>query len=317
MAEFPGRLVHIVDDVPELEGLDELTLVVSLTGFLDAGQAAELALKHLESLAEGPVVATFDVDQLHDYRARRPAITFARDHYADYEAPRLLVRLLHDSGGTPFLLMRGPEPDIRWEAFARAVRDVVVQLGVTRVVHLGAVPMALPHTRPLVVTEHANNPDLLSDSAAGRTGELRVPASAQALVELRLGEWGHDSMGYITHVPHYLAQLEFPPAAVSLLEHLEIGGRLLVDLSVLHEAATKVAEDIADHVADNPEVAEVVKALEHQYDNFERAQSRSLLAQDQPIPTGEELGREFERFLAGLDDGGAAGPAGDEGPPLP
>lgn len=302
MADLPGRLVHIVDDVPELEGLDELPLVMSLTGFLDAGQSAEIAVKHLEALSEGPVVATFDVDQLHDYRARRPAITFDRDHYTKYEAPRLLVRLRRDSGGTPFLLMRGPEPDIRWEGFARGVREVIEALGVTRVISLGAVPMALPHTRPMVVTEHANNPALLSDSDAGRTGELRVPSSAQALVELRLGEWGIDAQGFITHVPHYLAQMEYPAAAVSLLEHLEVAGRLLVDMSDLRESAARVGEDIADHVADNPEVAEVVKALEQQYDNFERAEAQSLLAQDQPLPTGEELGREFERFLAGLDE---------------
>src|SRR3954453_14766944 len=128
MADTAGRLVHIVDDVPELEGVDELTLVVALTGFLDAGQSADLAAPHLEGISDGPVVATFDVDQLHDYRARRPAITFSRDHYTGYEAPRLVVRLLRDTGGTPYLLLSGPEPDDRWEAFCRAVREVVEQL---------------------------------------------------------------------------------------------------------------------------------------------------------------------------------------------
>ena len=77
------------------------------------------------------MVATFDVDALHDYRARRPPVTFVRDHYADYEAPRLVVRALRDTGGTPFLLLAGPEPDIRWEAFARAVREVVERFDVT------------------------------------------------------------------------------------------------------------------------------------------------------------------------------------------
>lgn len=313
MAEISGRLVHIVDDVPELEGLTELTMVVSLAGFLDAGQSADLAMQHLEDLAPGPVVATFDIDQLHDYRARRPAITFARDHYEAFEAPRLLVRLCHDSGGTPLLLLRGPEPDIRWEAFARGVREVIEAFGVTRTVSLGAVPMALPHTRPLVITAHANQPEILPDTPVNRAGELRVPASAQALLEVRLGEWGHLSQGYIVHVPHYLAQNAFPGGAVALLENLEIGARLLVDLTELREAADKVATEVAEHLGENPEVAEVVKALEQQYDNFERAEGRSLLAEDQALPTGEELGLEFERFLAGLDDGGRASEADGEG----
>ena len=97
-------------------------MVLVLDGFLDAGNAAARAARHLVDLVGEPAGRswpTFDVDQFHDYRARRPAMSFVRDHYEDYDAPRLVVRLLHDSGGTPYLLLRGPEPDNRWEAFAR------------------------------------------------------------------------------------------------------------------------------------------------------------------------------------------------------
>src|SRR6478609_11132237 len=79
------RLVHIVDEVPELDAVreagDELALVLVLDGFLDAGNAAARAAQHLVDLSDGPVVATFDAAQLHDYRARRPPISFVRDHH--------------------------------------------------------------------------------------------------------------------------------------------------------------------------------------------------------------------------------------------
>ena len=300
------RLVHIVDEVPELDAVHEagedLTMVLVLDGFLDAGNAAARAAQHLTDLSDGPVVATFDVDQLHDYRARRPPMTFARDHYGAYDAPRLVVRQLHDTGGTPYLLLSGPEPDNRWEAFCRAVREVVERLGVTRVVGIGSVPMAVPHTRPITLTPHANDPALLTGVSPWR-GELRVPSSAQALLEIRLGEWGHDAMGFVAHVPHYLGQMEYPLAAAALLEQLEIAGRLTIDLSGLRaEAADKEAE-IASYLSVNEEVAEVVAALERQYDAFERAEEdgASLLAPDEPMPTGDEIGRQFEQFLAGLD----------------
>ena len=158
------RLVHIVDEVPELTGITDLTMVLVLDGFLDAGNAAAHAARHLADLdagpgGSGPIVATFDVDQFHDYRARRPAMSFVRDHYEGYDAPRLMVRLLRDSGGTPYLLLHGPEPDNRWEAFARAVREVLERLSVTRVVSMGSVPMAVPHTRPMAITPHANRTD--------------------------------------------------------------------------------------------------------------------------------------------------------------
>ena len=303
------RLVHIVDDVPELDAATgepgqerNLTMVLVLDGFLDAGNAAARAAQHLADVGDGPVVATFDVDQFHDYRARRPAMSFVRDHYEAYDAPRLVVRLLHDTGGTPYLLLQGPEPDNRWEAFARAVREVVERFGVTRVVSMGSVPMAVPHTRPIAITHHANDPDLLIGESSWR-GELRIPSSAQALLEVRLGEWGHAALGFVAHIPHYLAQLDYPKASAALLEHVEKAGRLTVDLSELLVEAEAREVEIGRYLAANDEVNDVVIALEQQYDAFERAEESgtSLLAEDQPLPTGEEIGEQFEQFLAGLD----------------
>jgi predicted ATP-grasp superfamily ATP-dependent carboligase len=248
------------------------------------------------------VVATFEVDEFHDYRARRPAMSFVRDHYEQYDAPRLVVRLVADDAGTPYLLMHGPEPDNKWEAFASAVRHVVERLGVDRVIGLGAVPMAVPHTRPIAITHHANNPELLAADSPWR-GELRIPSSAQALLELRLGETGHDAMGFVSHIPHYLAQLDFPEASVSLLEHVERAAGIAVDLTSLRAAARERDEEIASYHAANAELLEVVQALEQLYDAFARAEQEgnSLLAENEPIPTGEEIGRQFEQFLAGLD----------------
>ncbi|MFT4288064.1 proteasome assembly chaperone family protein [Nocardioides sp.] len=301
-----SKLVHIVDSVPALEGhAGPLVMVQVLDGFLDAGNAAAIAARHLARVSpSAPVVATFDVDAFHDYRARRPAVTFARDHYEDYDAPRLVVRLLRDAGGTPYLLLHGPEPDNRWEAFARAVRDVVERLGVSKVISLGSVPMAVPHTRPITLTRHANDPDLIT-SESPWAGELRVPSSAQTLVEIRLGEWEHPAQGFVAHIPHYLAQLDYPHAAAALLEQVELAARLTIDLSTLREEAAQRDAEIAGYLEKNAEVAEVVAALERQYDAFTHSEESgsNLLAQGQPLPTGEELGREFERFLAGLEDG--------------
>jgi predicted ATP-grasp superfamily ATP-dependent carboligase len=299
----PDRLVHIVDDVPELDGVTELAMVLVLDGFLDAGSSAAIAARHLVGESGGGrVVATFEVDEFHDYRARRPAMSFVRDHYEQYDAPRLVVRLLADDAGTPYLLMHGPEPDNRWEAFASAVSHVVERLGVGRVIGLGAVPMAVPHTRPIAITHHANNPGLLDADSPWR-GELRIPSSAQSLLEVRLGEAGHDAMGFVAHIPHYLAQLDFPEASVSLLEQVERAAGIAVDLTVLRDAAREREEEISTYLAANTEVLEVVQALEQQYDAFARAEQEgsSLLAENEPIPTGEEIGRQFEQFLAGLD----------------
>jgi predicted ATP-grasp superfamily ATP-dependent carboligase len=302
-------LVHVVDDVPELAGdravdgavdgaATELVLVHALDGFLDAGGAGRLAAEQLAT--DSRVVASFDVDQLYDYRGRRPPLTFSQDHYEDYAAPRLVLRLAKDGAGTAYLLLTGPEPDYQWERFAAAVRGLVTRFGVTLTVGLGAVPMALPHTRPLMLTTHSAQPDQLETTNLWK-GDIRVPGSAAAVLELRLGEWGHRAMGFVAHVPHYVAQHDYPQAAIELLEAVSRQTGLTLSTGALGGAAAERAAEIAVQVEGSDEIREAVQALEQQYDAFARASESSLLAEDRPIPSAEELGAEFERFLAGLD----------------
>lgn len=297
------RLVHIVDEVPELErreGTPGPVLVVALEGFLDAGNAAGLAVRHLLAGDQGRVVASFEVDELYDYRARRPPLSFVADHYADYAAPRLVVRLQRDQRGSAYLVLAGPEPDTRWEGFARAVREVVEHFGVRLAVALGSVPMAVPHTRPVQLTNHATAHRLLVQENIWK-GEMRVPASAQSLLELRLGEWGHDAMGFVAHIPHYVAQFDYPQASWALLEGVEDVTGLEWDLSALKEAGEARQVEIATQIADSDEVREVVAGLERQYDAF-HSKAANLLAEDEPLPSGEELGAQFEQFLARLEE---------------
>lgn len=296
-----ARFVHIVDDVPELSGRsDGPVLVLGLDGFLDAGNASALSIEHLTASGEsGRVVASFEVDEFYDYRARRPPMTFAEDHYSDYQAPRLVVRLMTDQLGSPYLLLSGPEPDIRWEAFAGAVRQVVEHFEVRLTVSLGSVPMAVPHTRPVHLTNHATAHRLLVQENVWK-GEIRIPASAMSLLELRLGEWGHDAMGFVAHIPHYLAQMDYPLASISLLESLEDVTGLQWDHADLVVASEAKAVEIAAQIEDSEEVRAVVTGLEQQYDAF-HSQADNLLAGDAPLPSGEEIGAQFEQFLAGLE----------------
>ncbi|MGI8614052.1 MAG: proteasome assembly chaperone family protein [Nocardioidaceae bacterium] len=297
----PGHpLVSIVDDVAELPAGARPVLVHALDGFLSAGAASRIAAGHLTA-GGGRVVASFDIDLMYDYRARRPGLVFDRDHYSGYDAPRLVVRLLQDKTGVPFLLLSGPEPDFRWEGFTAAVRVVVERFEVPLVVGLGAVPMGVPHTRPVMITAHATRSELVDRVNLWR-GQLLVPASAQSLLELRLGQWGHDAMGYVAHVPHYLTQVEFPSAALALLEAAAERTGLVLDLDALRGTAASAMVDIDKQVTEQ-EGQPVLSGLEEQYDAFTRGAEDSLLAAQGPLPTADELGQQVEQFLAGLDTG--------------
>ena len=290
---------------PDLPALDAPVLVQALDGFVDAGGAKRIAREHLLREHGSRIVATFDIDALLDYRARRPAMTFDEDHWADYADPQLAIHLAHDAEGTPFLVLAGPEPDVHWEAFTAAVRQLVEQLGVRLSVGMNSIPMAVPHTRPLGVIAHASRPEMVAGYERW-VGTVQVPSSAGHLLEYRLGQAGHDAAGFAVAVPHYLAEAEYPPAALSLLGSVALISGLSFSTDALEESATQVRAQVDETVSGSEEVRGVVEALERQYDAYLSGAGRSLLAQmGGSLPTAEELGEELEAFLAEQADDGS------------
>lgn len=270
-------------------------LIHALDGFLNAGGAPRIAAEQL-ARDEGEVVHRFELDDFYDYRARRPFITFREDHYTDYEDPRLEVVRHTDLDGQAYLLLSGPEPDFRWEAFVEELLEVVEDQDVSLTLGLGAVPMGVPHTRPPMITAHGTRPELVDRTNLWKA-EVRVPSSMQSLLEWRLAERDLDGAGYVVHVPHYLAQMEFPQAALALLEAVTDRLGLRLDLEELRALQAEAVAQIEEQIAAQ-DGEDVLSGLEAQYDAFTRGAAQSLLADDSEIPSGEELAQEFEQFLA-------------------
>ncbi|RPA19584.1 PAC2 family protein [Gordonia sp. OPL2] len=320
--EFPAP------QVTDHEGTGPV-LVHALNGFADAGHAVALAAQHLRDALDSELVATFSSDELIDYRSRRPTISFNGDTFTDVEMPSLTMHAIRDTAGRPFLLLAGSEPDLRWEQFVEAVRGLAERFGVTDVIGLNAIPMAVPHTRPPSITAHGSEPERLGDLPRWGSA-MKLPASASMLLELRMSEHDYRAAGLSVHVPHYLSQADYPAASARLLDAVgELTG-LELPITALDNAAAKVRTQIDAEVSGNAEIESVVTALEAQYDTFTQAQEEraSLLAAESDLPSGEELGAELEKFLAeqmrdgGEDDdrfgtGPFGGPDEPGGPPSP
>jgi len=291
------RDLYELTDAPQ--DLGRSVLIQALTGFVDAGAASRLAREHLLASLPNQVLARFDLDQLFDYRARRPPMIFVEDHWEEYEEPSLALHLLRDSVDAPFLMLSGPEPDLQWERFIEAVVGLCERFGVHLTIGLNAIPMAVPHTRPTGVTAHATRRDLITGYEPWLR-RVQVPGSAGNLLEFRLGQKGRDAMGFAVHVPHYLAQAEYPAAAERLLVAVSRSTGLMLPTEKLREAAEAARTDIDQQVAQADEAASLVHALEEQYDSYLRGQhgTNLLAGETGPLPTAEELGAELERFLA-------------------
>ena len=298
----PAELYHFETDTDPAR-LRASVMLVALGGFMDAGHTQRLLTDHLLASGESTVVVSFDVDQLLDYRSRRPAMVFDTNRWVSYDDPCLALYRLVDRDGTPYLLLTGPEPDFQWERVSEAVRQLVAVLGVDLVVSAHGIPMAVPHTRPIGMTAHATDPRLVpvQDNPFGR---VEVPASLSSLIELRLGESGQDAIGFAVHVPHYLAQAEFADGAVTALNAITAATGLNLPIDDLIAQAGLNRAEIAREVEGSEEVGRVIAALERQYDTFiEGRHKPSLLATDvSELPSADEIGAEFEQFLRKVND---------------
>lgn len=298
------------------DGAEELPMLVALQGYADAGQAVSSASSHLLAALEHSPVASFKVDELIDYRSRRPGVTIDNSKVVDSDDVRLDLHLVKDTQGRPFLLLSGLEPDLKWGAFSDAVVDLARRGQVGMVASLYSAPMTVPHTRPLVISAHASDSSLIQDFHTWDS-RMIVPGAAALETEKKLNRHGFETIGLTAHVPHYIAASDYPEATLRLLQAFGKVADRDLPLKALERELERVQHQLQDQVEDSQEIATVVSALEHQYDaemeRMRRKRESNLLKPGQDIPTGEELGAEFEAFLQNMSDENGADNSADNG----
>lgn len=280
-----------------------LPMVVVLNGFTDAGSAVTRMIELFRDDLDPSPVVSFSADVLLDYRARRPIITFDGDHLADYRPPRLELSLAHDALGEPFVLLAGYEPDFAWDAFAETVVGLAEGLQISGVTWVHAIPMPVPHTRPIGTTVSGTRSDLTQAHSVWKP-HTQVPATMGHLLELRLAEAGHAVAGFVLLVPHYLADTEYPAAALAGLDTLSVATGLVFDADEIREENRDYLAKVDDQVEGNSELTAMLRTLEERYDSY---MAGSTLAQPiihtGDLPSADELAAELERFLADRREG--------------
>jgi hypothetical protein len=297
----PEGLYELNHDVVVPAGLP---LIAALTGFADAGSGVSQLSEYFIDSVDHRVVATFDTDELFDYRARRPIIQFDQDHVSDYTPARLALYLGADEVGQPFLFLTGFEPDFQWERFSSAVIGLIGRFAVKTTTWMHAIPMPTPHTRPIGVTVSGNRVELI-DSMSIWKPTTQAPATALHLVEFRLQKLDHPTAGFVLLVPHYLADTEYPDAAVTALESIGAATGLIFPTDRLREEGREFIAKIDEQLASNQELARLVSTLEERHDSYMAGNPlRSPLTDEAgELPSADEIAAELENFLAIRRDG--------------
>lgn len=293
----PEELYELNPDVADVP--EGLPLIAGLTGFADAGGGVSQLSEYLTDTLDHRVVATFDADSLLDYRARRPTINFDQDHVTDYRPPQLALHLASDEIGQQFLFLIGYEPDFRWNGFSTAVLQLIDRYKVKSTTWLHSVPMPVPHTRPIGVTVSGNRADLI-DSMSIWKPHTQVPATAMHLLEYRLQKLGYPTTGFVLLVPHYLADAEYPDAAVTALESISAATGLIFPTDRLRQESRDFVAKIDGQIETNQELARLVHALEERHDSYMQGNPlRSPLTDEAgELPSADEIAAELENFLA-------------------
>ena len=276
-----------------------LPLVAGLTGFADAGGVVTQVNKYLLDSLESERVGTFNNDRLMDYRARRPLFQFEETHLTSFEPPRLSLDLVEDELGSPFLFLSGYEPDFRWEEMSRTVLGLIHELEVSSSSWVHAIPMPVPHTRSLGVTVSGNR-DEITDALSVWRPTTGVPGTLMHLIEYRLQEQDHPTAGFVVLVPHYLADTEFPDAAVTALQSVTKATGLIFPTDTLREAGREFLNGIGKQVEDNHELEKLIASLEKRHDSYmeDNAVPSPLMDADGEVPSADSIASELQDFLA-------------------
>ncbi|MCU9993338.1 PAC2 family protein [Mobiluncus mulieris] len=273
-------------------------LLHHLHGAMDAGHAGRGLIEHLVDTLPAKTVATFNSDLLIDFRSHRPWLRFEDWHFSDLEMPEIKLDLLSDDNDTNFLVLHGPEPDARWNAFVQTVLDLARTMGVKQIVGVAGMPAGVPHTRPTPVHMHGSNPKSLPQQPRMQ-GEMTIPAGMDQLLEYALGEAGFDSLGIIAAVPYYLAEGDYPPAAAAIMQAVVSQTGLALPVGDVEAAATVTLGQINQMVDQASEAKVIVEMLEK---NFDEAKPDAIIeTKPEPLPTADELGARLEEFLERSD----------------
>src|SRR5215207_7988874 len=265
-------------------------MVCAFRGWNDAAASASTALGAVATSLDAELVASLDPEDYFDFQSTRPTITMDEGQTRRIEWPENNVyAALVPSADRDLVLLDGTEPNLRWRTFSETIATVADALGVEMVVTLGALIAEVSHTLPVPITGLASSAELVEELELERSS-YEGPTGIVGVVHDLCRQNGIESASLWAAVPHYVAAVPNPKAALALLRRLEGLTGIAVDASELEDASESYEEQIGRAVAANPEIKELV-------DRIEAEQVEQLGDEGADLPSADTIARDFQHFL--------------------
>lgn len=287
------------------EDIHARILVTHFSGAMDAGIAGRMAISQMLRSLSVERILTFDSDQFIDYRSHRPIMTIQDWVTSDMEMPEIVIDRVLDDLGNPILVLHGPEPDARWESFARIITEIAKEAGVEISVSLHGIPSGVPHTRPTPVHFQATDSSLIP-SQPRMANIMQFPAPMTSFLQTRLSEESISGLALLAAVPFYTSDSPYPAASSALLTTLSDFADLSLPVGDLEQGAAEDQGTIAQLVAANPEIMHTVEALEKHYDAWTGGATSIPLGTlggrdtQEEIKDSKDIGDVIEAYLANI-----------------
>lgn len=274
----------------DLPHLRSPLLVCAFRGWNDAAAAASTALGAIAASFDSELIARVDPEDYFDFQTTRPTISMdeGQTRRLDWPANNLIaVRV--PGADRDLVLLDGTEPNLRWRTFSESIATAADALGVERVITLGALIAEVSHTLPVPITGLASDRQMVEELELERSN-YEGPTGIVGVIHDLCRQAGMDSVSLWAAVPHYVAAIPNPKAALALLRRLEGLTGIAVEASALEEETTDYEEQITRAVAANPEIEELVARIEAEQVNL-------LTSEGDELPSADSIAREFQRFL--------------------
>jgi proteasome assembly chaperone (PAC2) family protein len=254
--------------------LDQATLVLAFTGWMDGGDVSTGTVRRLVDLLGAKPFADIDPEpycllnipgSMELAALFRPHVKIEDGRITRLDMPEN-VFYCHEPAN--LVLFLGKEPNLRWHEFGDAVLKLTAAVAVRRVLFVGSFGGSVPHTREPRLYVTCSDERLLPEM--GRYGLRRTgyegPGSFTSYLLTRAPSAGLEMTSLVAEIPGYL-QGRNPMSIEAVTRRLAKILQLPLDLGALRAESTEWELEVSRVVARDKDLAKTVRRLEEAYDN--------------------------------------------------
>lgn len=261
-----------IDKLPRME---DATLVLALSGWMDGGAVSTGTVRRLIDLLEARPFASIYSGPYYIYSFPgsmevtalfRPHIKIEDGLVVSHDMPENLF-FVHETARLAFFI--GKEPNLHWQAFGDCIFELIRQIGVKRIFFIGSFGGPIPHTREPRLYVTCSAVELLPEMeryGLRRRSTYEGPGSFATYLLTRCPSAGIEMASIVAEIPGYLDGRN-PMSIEAVTRRLAKILQLPLDLQTLRTESTEWEMEVSSFLGGNKKLAKTIRELEEAYDN--------------------------------------------------